>query len=168
MGHYMEKEKKWVEDPQDAAQHYDQMIWIVFASGLGLSLWILNLFISEHKTNIIVLAFGFIILIYSVVQIISFQQKKNIFHRRLRGNEDLRRIYGNSYLKTKWLSEIILLLVVLTYTVFLGENFRENFNEPNYIFLGISIFGIGIVLIAVALAYIDYRILRLTEKEARK
>lgn len=113
------------ENHQQAAEHCNQMIWVVFSVGIGVSLWILyqNLIKTPH---IMVLSFGFIVLIYSLMLTISFGQQRKIHYIKLRGDDNKLFLYGRRYLHVRYIGQTILILIAFIYFLFLLDNLFPN------------------------------------------
>lgn len=110
------------EDHQQAAEHYNQMIWIIFSIGVGISLWILYNH-SRSRLSVLTLTLGFVILIYSSMLVLSFSHKKKIHYKLLKKSGGGKQFEENNYLTVRYIGETILGFIILVYFLFLGKNF---------------------------------------------
>lgn len=74
---------------QNSAQHYNQMIWVIFSVGVALSLFILHFVWINWRNDILgdrlyirlfMIIFGYSTFIYCISTIRSFQDKKKILY----------------------------------------------------------------------------------------
>lgn len=72
---------------QGSAEHYNQMIWIVFSVGVALSIlilykiWIQEISLERWLAKSFIAIFGYCVLIYCVFTLENFRIKKEILHR---------------------------------------------------------------------------------------
>ena len=122
----MSKEKIVCESTQKSAEHYNTMIWTIFSVGVFLSLFVLKE-VWDHKLNFgykhFFMSFlGFFVLFYCILTIESFGQKKslmyNIHNREIKKVSKIdfaKAIRNLPFYRTKWLAEIVLLIIFLIY-----------------------------------------------------
>jgi len=113
---------------QDSAEHYNNAIWLVFSIGIAFSLWIIYTIIAKSEVTyyfkILMFFLGLFILIYSFSLVISNSQKKNRKYQLCEFIEEKNNFIGKGllkeipYIKTKYIAEVILSLILLGYIIF--------------------------------------------------
>ncbi len=160
----MKDEDKIVcEKTHTSAEQYNLMIWTIFSVGIAVSLYILNINF-RHKTELGAMQFftsilGFFILVYSILAIESFNQKKSllykIYHCGIKKNSLEPKIKELPFYRLDWLAEIILFSVLLAYDYLFWfiwiNNSLEKYGEK-IMALDLPMFVFSLVLAAIVVS----------------
>ena len=125
-----------------SGDHYDRMIWVVFGGGVALSLWILYAHWLGNElprtADFVMLLLGVIVLIYSFLLFLSFNQKKEFFYKK--HNEYFRKknfhtltIYD--HIRVRYIGEFILVFIFLIYVVTFAMEFLPWFSLFNFMLI---------------------------------
>ena len=146
---------------QQAAEHYNNLIWTVFSVGVAFSLWILYKIWSD-KTNLGAMQFfmsilGFLVLFYCILAIESFNQKKSLMYKiskKDKENDLKQKITKLPFYRIEWISEIILFSLFSAYVYlfwFVWNNNSLVTYGKKIIFLDLPMFIVSLILLFIIL-----------------
>jgi len=147
------------ESAQQSAEHYNIMIWTIFAVGVALSLWILHQ-VWDNKLHFggmhfIMSLFGIFVLFYCTLAIESFGQKKTLMYKIHNQHiKEFKVIKELPFFRIEWLAKIVLLGIFSAYVYlfwFIWNNKSLGTFGKEIMFLDFLMFAISLVLLAIIL-----------------